>query len=170
MRKLLAGVAVLAQAGSAAAEESYDQLQLDLGLSVIAVAYERAVTDHVALQLEGGIFSTYFAPWFDVGDKVMGFSGGLRASYFLRADRRGPYLAPFARVGRGTAERDELEGTAVGVTAGVFAGWAFGLTDKLDVRIGGGVKYMHYETDVGGETLGLSTPFVAIDAVVGYRL
>ena len=169
MRMQLASMVVLFTAGSAAADDSRQQLQLDLGLSVIAAAYERAVTEHVALQVEAGIFSTYFAPWFDVGDKVMGFGGGVRASYFLRSDRRGPYLAPFARAHRVTAERDALEGTTVGLTAGLFGGWAFGVTDRLDVRIGGGVKYLHYQTDASGETIGLSTPFVAIDAVVGYR-
>ena len=55
-------------------------------------------------------------------------------------------------------------------TAGVFAGWAFGLTDTLDLRVGAGAQYIHTTADGPMGELSTSTPFAAIDAVVGYRL
>lgn len=147
------------------------QLQLDLGLAVVSAAYEHPIGQHLAVQIEGGVFSTYFAPWFDVGDKVMGFGGGIRPTLFLSDGGRGWYLAPFLRVAQVTGEADGgASGSGVGFSTGAFAGRAFGLMERLDLRLGAGVQYMRYFVDTAGGRVGLSTPFIAIDIVVGYRL
>ncbi|HEY5926985.1 MAG TPA: hypothetical protein VIV11_35100, partial [Kofleriaceae bacterium] len=114
------------------------------------------------------IFGTYFLPWFDLGDRVVGFGGGVRASYFPRDDGRGLYITPYVRAARVTGEHDEgIEGTGVAVELGAFVGYAFRLTSRLDLRVGGGAQYIYID---GDNDLGASTPFVALDAVVGYRL
>ncbi len=65
--------------------------------------------------------------------------------------------------GEGEARADH---NGVGIAAGAFVGWAFGLTDRLDLRIGIGAQYIYLDAP----PLGASTPFVALDLVVGYRL
>ena len=147
------------------------ELQLDLGLAVVSAAYEHPLGQHLAVQVEAGVFSTYFAPWFDAGDEVMGFGGGIRPTLFLSDGGRGWYIAPFLRVARVTGTADSgATGSGVGFSSGVFAGHAFGLTERLDLRIGAGVQYMRYFVDTAAGQVGLSTPFIALDIVVGYRL
>jgi len=73
MRAALAIVTVTATAPAAAIAEPTalaPQAHADLGLSIVGVGYERPVTGHVAVQAQGGIFGTYFLPWFDRGDDV----------------------------------------------------------------------------------------------------
>jgi hypothetical protein len=137
------------------------QLQADLGLAVLGVAFERPIGEHYALQVEAQAFSTYFAPWFSAGERVDGFGGQVRATWFRNATHHGLYLAPYVRVDRVTHDM----AAGVGFAAGGVAGYAFG-AGPLDVRVGGGAQYMRYFAG----PFGLSTPFVALDLVVGYRL
>ena len=157
---------VMLACGSAAAELR-PQVQADLGLTVIHLGYEEPIGEHWALQIEGGIFGTYFLPWFDLGDDVRGIGGGVRPTWFARSSGRGPYIAPYLRVSRITGEDEAgVERNGVGIASGIFVGWAFGLTDRLDLRIGAGAQYIYLDAP----PLGASTPFVALDLVVGYRL
>jgi hypothetical protein len=159
----------LATTVPAAAETEHlaPQIQADLGLTVIAAAYEHPVSDHVAISFEAGTFGTYFLPWFDLGDDVLGFGGGVRPTWFARTSGRGLYVAPYVRVEAVRGDTDAgTSDTGIAVTTGVFAGWAFGLTERLDLRVGGGVQYIYVDAD----PLSASTPFIALDLVVGYRL
>jgi len=142
----------------------------DLGLSVIHVGYQHPIGRHLAVSLTAGIFGTYFLPWFDLGDDVKGLGAGLRGTWFAHEDGRGFYVAPYVRVHGVRGEHDDLEGSGPGVTAGAFAGWAFGLGEKLDLQLGLGAQYIYQsiDTDAGKQTS--STPFIAIDIVLGYRL
>ena len=161
---------VMLLAGSAAAEDQLEpQIQADLGLSVVFAAYELPVAKHFAIEAGAGIFGTYFLPWFDAGENVRGFGGGIRTTWFSRTSGHGLYVAPYVRAMRVSGELDEQSGTGLAVTSGVFVGWAFGLTQKLDLRVGGGAQYIysHVETEAGD--LDTSTPFVALDLVLGYR-
>jgi len=143
------------------------QVQADLGLSVINLAYEEPIAEHWAFQVEGGIFGTYFLPWFDLGDDVQGWGGGTRVTWFARHGGSGPYVAPYLRVNRISGEDDAgVTHTGFGIAAGVFVGWAFRVSKKVDLRIGVGAQYIYLDAP----PLGASTPFVALDAVVGYRL
>ncbi|MBA3452423.1 MAG: DUF3575 domain-containing protein [Deltaproteobacteria bacterium] len=157
-------------ASSPAAADLRPQVQADLGLTVINAGYEQPIGEHWALQIEGGIFGTYFLPWFELGDDVTGINGGTRVTWFARSSGRGPYVAPYLRVSRVKGEdpdaQDGGEHTGFGIAAGVFVGWAFGLTDRIDLRIGAGAQYIYLDAP----PLGASTPFVALDLVVGYRL
>ena len=165
-----AGVAVLLLATSAHGEELRPQLQIDGGLSVIGPAYEHPIAQQIAVSVEAFVFGTYFLPWFDAGEQVRGFGGGVRPTWFANPSGRGFYVAPYVRV---VAVDDEsiTGASGVGFTTGAFAGWAFALGDKLDLRIGGGAQYIHFHADgPDGERISTSTPFVALDAVLGYRL
>jgi hypothetical protein len=142
------------------------QVQLDLGLSVVHAAYEHPIGNHVALAIGAGIFGTYFLPWFDAGDDVAGAGGGVRATWFSRRGGRGLYVTPYVRASYVSGERDGMEGTGVAITSGVFAGWCFAVKRRLDVRVGAGAQYIYIDAD----PLAASTPFVALDLVVGYRL
>jgi hypothetical protein len=144
--------------------ERQSQIQIDAGLSVIGAGFEVPIGQRFAVQAEAFVFGTYFLPWFDLGDRVAGVGGGVRVTRFARADGKGLYLAPYVRVmgvGEGIADFD---GTAI--TAGAFLGWAFRLGKKWDLRLGGGAQWIYVDA---GE-LDASTPFVAIDGVIGYRL
>lgn len=164
--RLSVAIACLFAASDARADELRPQAQLDLGLSVIYAAYEQPLADHVAVQVEAGTFGTYFLPWFDAGDNVVGFGGGLRATWFSRTTGHGFYVAPFVRGNRVSGDKAGTHGTGPGGSAGVFAGWAFAVSHRLDARLGGGAEYFY--VDAG--PLHASTPFIALDFVVGYRL
>jgi hypothetical protein len=161
--------AVLFLSASTAAAEPRPQLQADLGLSVVALGYEHPLGDHVSAMVGAGLFGTYFLPWFDRGDNVVGGVGDLRVTWFHRDDGRGLYVTPYVRAGyaSGTHEGTQVDGAGLAVTGGVFVGYGLRLTDKLDLRIGAGGQYIY----IGGDhDVGASTPFIALDTLVGYRL
>ncbi len=153
------GLLLLALSGPAAAAS---QLQADVGLTVADVAYERTVAPQVAVALEAGIFGTYFLPWFDLGDDVKGLNTGVRATWFSRPSRHGLYVTPYVRL---AGVRGEDDARYV-ITVGAVVGWAFRLARRVDLRLKLGAQYIYVDAD----PLGASTPFVAIDAVVGFRL
>ena len=146
------------------------QIQADVGLSVIHLAVEQPFTDHVSASISAGVFGSYFLPWFDRGDDVIGVGAGMRVTWFARTSGRGLYVAPYARVHRVSGDHDDMHGTGFGFSAGAFAGWAFGLGDKLDLRLGAGVQYIRHSLELETTTSTSSTPFVALDVLVGYRL
>jgi hypothetical protein len=158
---------LLLSASTAAAERP--QVQADLGLSVVAVGYEQPLGAHVSAMVGGGLFGTYFLPWFDRGDNVVGGVGDLRVTWFQHDDERGLYVTPYVRAGyaSGTHEGTDVDGAGLALTTGVFVGYGFRLTDKLDLRIGAGGQYIYIDAAHG---VGASTPFIALDTVLGYRL
>ncbi len=164
-RASVACVVLLLAPGAARA----DQLQADLGLSVIAAGYEKSVSTRFAVAIEGGLFGTYFLPWFDLGDKTVGGIGGLRATMFAQSDNRGLYVTPYLRAGYTSGEDEDtgMKGGGFAMTTGVFVGYVFRPISKVDIRIGGGAQYIYIDGDNGVEA---STPFVALDFTVGYRL
>ncbi|MBX3157327.1 MAG: hypothetical protein KF773_15235 [Deltaproteobacteria bacterium] len=169
LRWILAGSAILAAATPAHAERRA-QLQADLGLATVALAYEHPLGGRAAIQVEAGIVGTYFLPWFDRGDNFVGVGAGLRPTVFSDGDSRGWYVAPYLRVDRVTAERDGASGTGIGFSAGFFVGRVFRPTPRLDLRVGAGAQYFHFAADTAMGPVEAKTPFLALDAVVGYRL
>jgi hypothetical protein len=164
---LLVSILAVSSLSRAEAEpHASSQLQLDLGLSVIHAHYEHPLGDHVALSAGGGIFGTYFLPWFDLGDEVVGAGFGLRATWFRERGERGLYLTPYLRGSYVSGNSDGMEGTGIAVTAGTFVGWCFGLSERFDLRAGLGAQYIY----IAADPLAASTPFVGIDLLVGYRL
>lgn len=177
--RLLAITAAIAASVSGARAQPADlpapmppQLQLDLGLSVITLDYEHPLPANLAVAFGVGVFSTWFAPIFDVGDAFIGPGAELRVTRFFSDDGRGLYAGPFVRVSRAKGERDEVQSDpTIGFTVGAFVGYAFGLTERIDLRLGLGAQYMRFSAkpDASPTTLEVNSPFVAIDAVVGYR-
>ena len=160
---------VLGIATSPAHAELRPQAQADLGLSVIALGYEHPVASNLAVFAGAGIFGTYFLPWFDRGDNVRGGIGDLRVTWFAREDGRGLYITPYVRAGYASGDDEDtgVSGGGLAVTGGVFVGYALGLGERLDLRLGAGGQYIY----VGGDNdVGASTPFVALDITLGYRL
>lgn len=151
-------------------DELHRQVQADVGLSVIQLAFEQPLAAHLSASLSAGIFGSYFLPWFDRGDDVIGVGGGARVTWFARTSGRGLYVAPYVRVHRVSGEHEGMHGGGVGVTTGAFVGWAFGLGNRLDLRVGAGVQYIRHTLDIDPTTATTSTPFVALDLLVGYRL
>ena len=162
-------VVMLSLAVPARADELRPQLQIDGGLSVIGPAYEHPIASRLAVHVEAFVFGTYFLPWFDAGDQVRGFGAGVRPTWFAHASGRGLYVAPYFRV-VGVDDASIADPSGIGFTTGAFVGWAFGLSDRLDLRLGAGAQYIHFHADGEDGRLSTSTPFVAIDAVLGYRL
>lgn len=157
--------------GNAHAEpvERGPQLQIDGGLSVIGPAYEHPLPANLAVAFEAFVFGTYFLPWFDAGDDVKGLGIGVRPTWFARETGRGLYVTPYFRaVAIDEASLVGFDG--IGFATGAFVGWAFGLTDTLDLRLGAGAQYIHFHVDTDTGERGTGTPFVAIDATLGYRL
>ena len=140
------------------------QIQIDAGLSVIGAGYEHPIGRRLAVQAEAFVFGTYFLPWFDLGDRVAGMGGGIRVTRFARADARGLYVTPYLRVASVGEGITDFDGTAV--TAGCFVGWAIGLGERVDLRLGAGAQWIYVEAN----ELDASTPFLAADITVGFRL
>jgi len=172
--QLAAAAAALAAAAAPAAAEPapalQPQVQADLGLAVIGLGYERPVAEHLALQLEGQIFGTYFLPWFDAGDNAAGLGAELRATWFARPSGHGLYVLAYGRADAVRIERDALTADGFAVSGGGAAGWSLRLTRRLDLRLGIGAQYLYARAETAGTRLGASTPFVTLDAVLGYRL
>jgi hypothetical protein len=166
----LAVLAGVLGAASSVQADAPAQVQADLGLTVIQLAYEHPINRHFAASISAGLFGSYFLPWFDLGDDVIGVGGGVRATWFARETGRGFYIAPYVRAHRVSGDHDSMHGTGLGVTTGAFAGWAFGLTDRLDLRLGVGAQFIHQYLDTTAGRASTSVPFVALDLVVGYRL
>jgi hypothetical protein len=146
------------------------QVQLDFGLAVVGLGYEVPVAARLALMLEAQIFGTYFLPWFDAGDAGRGLGAELRATWFARPTGRGLYVLAYARADAMRITRDDLTADGLGVSGGGAVGWAFGLTRRLDLRLGLGVQYIYTRAEAQGAELGARTPFPTIDGVLGYRL
>ena len=165
----LGSSAIAHDAAADPAETLAPQIQVDGGLSVIGPAYEHPISSQIAVGVEAFVFGTYFLPWFDLGQDVKGFGGGIRPTWFRNPSGSGLYVAPYLRI---VAVDDEsiTGATDVGFTTGIFVGWAFRLADRLDLRVGGGLQYIRFESDVPDARVTTSTPFVALDAVIGYRL
>jgi hypothetical protein len=145
------------------------QVQLDGGLSVIGIGYEHPVAQHYAVAVEAVVFGTYFLPWFDAGEDVKGVGFGLRPTWFHRPDGHGLYVTPYFR-GVTVDEASLFGADGLGLEAGVFAGWAFALPRDLDLRIGAGAQYIHFHVDTPTGEARTSTPFIALDALLGKRL
>jgi hypothetical protein len=147
-------------------------VQLDLGLAVIGLAYERILHPRFAVQLEAQIFGTWFGPIVDLPN-MRGFGGQIRPSFFLTDDApRGVYVAPFTRVDRVSSTATDANastGSAVGFSSGVFAGYSFLFAERVNLRIGTGLQYMSYVVDAGGNRIAFKTFFPALDLVVGYQ-
>lgn len=145
-------------------------VQLDLGLAVIGLAYERIFHPRFAVQVEAQIFGTWFGPIVDLPN-MRGFGGQIRPSFFVTGDApRGVYVAPFTRVDRvSSTTTNDVTGSAVGFSSGVFAGYSFLFADRVDLRIGTGAQYMSYVVDAGGTRIAFKTFFPALDLVVGYQ-
>jgi hypothetical protein len=163
------GLCAFLAATSAHADSPPAQLQIDGGLSVIGAAYEHPLASHISLGVEAFIFGTYFLPWFDAGDEVKGFGAGVRPTWFMHDTGRGLYVTPYLR-GVSVDDSSIFGANGLGFEAGAFAGWAFGLTDRLDLRIGGGAQVIHFHVDTPNGRESTTTPFVALDAVLGWRL
>lgn len=170
MLRLVVFVVLLGSASTASANKPHDLIQADLGLSVIQLGYEHRLGEHVAASLSAGVFGSYFLPWFDLGDKVVGLGGGVRVTWFARNEGRGFYVAPYVRGHRVSGDHDAMHGTGFGFAAGAFAGWAFGIGDKIDIRTGLGAQFIAHYLDTPAGRATTTAPFVALDLVVAYRL
>jgi hypothetical protein len=138
------------------------QIQADLGLAVVGLGYEQPLGDHLAVMGEAQIFGTYFLPWFDAGNNVTGGGVEVRGTWFRGEHHHGLYAAGYLRYDEVS---DEADHSALGFCGGLVAGWAFPVS-VLDVRIGGGLQYMRYESI----TTDIDTPFIELDLIVGYAL
>jgi hypothetical protein len=143
-------------------------MQLDLGLAVVGVAYERTFAPWLAVQVEAQIFGTWFGPAVDLPN-LSGLGGQVRPSFFVTDDApRGIYIAPFVRVDRVSAEVNAAKGSAVGFSAGAFGGYSFLIADRVNLRFGAGAQYMSYVVDVSGTRVAFKTLFPGLDLVVGF--
>jgi len=151
------------------------QVQADLGLGVIGLAYEYMFEQHVALQVEANVFGTWFGPIVDLPN-FRGLGGQVRPTIFLNRNApEGIYVAPYLRMARVSGEENGLRGTGIGWSIGTWIGYSLlFLDDRVNLRLGAGLQYMNYGVDIPTGSLRpvrqeFSTLFPAIDLVVGYR-
>ena len=144
-------------------------VQAELGLGVIGLAYERTLTDRVALQLEAQTFGTWWGPFFEL-PRFSGFGGQIRPTFFVTNDApRGVYIAPFFRGAAVSATANDVTGRGFGWSLGAFVGYAFMLGTRVNLRIGAGAQYMSYAVDAGTVRIEWKRLYPALDLVVGYH-
>ena len=175
VRHLIGIASLLVLTGTAAAEPPRNAMQADLGLTVIGFGYERVVAPQLALGAMVTTMGTWFGPTYD--QPWMGGHGvGVRATWFPRATAsRGLYVAPYVRAIAASVKQDtdgnDVDGgtTRLGVTGGVFVGYAWLLAGHWQVRAGVGVQYIDLAAaDADGNPIAFRSAWPAIDAVVGY--
>lgn len=166
--------AVAQSAEHAPAAPRPNAVQLDLGLAVIGLAYERVLHPRFAMHFEAQIFGTWFGPTFDLPN-MTGLGGQIRPSFFVTDDApRGVYVAPFLRVDRVSTTAPSANGapaatgSGVGFSTGVFGGYSFLFAERVNLRIGAGAQYLSYVVDAGGARVAFKTFFPALDLVVGF--
>lgn len=135
-------------------------LQLDLGLAVVGVGYERFVTSRIAIQVEAHIFGTWF-----MRPYAAGVGGQLRPTWFpLEDGGRGLYVAPFFRYER-INRYNGVDTLGTSWSAGAWAGWSWVLFEALNLRLGAGAQY--FTVSVPDEP-SFATALPALDAIVGW--
>lgn len=159
--------AEVAQHAEQAKPQSQHAVQLDLGLAVVGVAYERTLASRLAIHVTGHVFGTWFGPTFDQPN-FTGFGGGIRPTIFLTDDApSGVYVAPFLRIDRVTSDTTGSSSNW-GYSTGAFAGYSWLFKDHFNVRVGAGAQWLAYEVLVGQRRESFKTFFPALDLVVGY--
>lgn len=161
--------ALLVLAAIAGAAHADPQVQLDLDIGKVGVAYEHPVGAHVAIAAEATGFSTYFLPFIGGGIVTFGGGGGARATY-IGHGRRPLYLAlagDYERIAGDDEAGNRARGNAWLASATV--GQTF-RTKALDVRVGFGAQWVHYLLRAEDKHLRADVPFLALELVLGYRL
>ncbi len=168
--RLAVVVATVLASGSARA----DEIQADLGLSVVGLGYERTVAPQLTLGIAGELMGTWFGPYFDK-PWLGGLGVGLRATWFPHGRAPyGLYIAPYFRLIDVSATQDSdghaaSSGSQPGWTGGIFAGESFALPLHLNVRLGVGIQYIDLSGPTGPLTeIAFRSVFPALDLVVGY--
>jgi hypothetical protein len=157
------------EAPAASERSRLNSVQLDLGLAVVGLAYERVLADTIALQLELHVFGTWFGPPFGWAN-LSGLGAQIRSSVFpFGRAPGGLYIAPYVRAARVTGEANGEMGSAIGASYGGFLGYSFLFWDRFNVRVGAGAQYMSYAVNAGGARLEMKTFFPALDLVAGFR-
>jgi hypothetical protein len=140
-------------------------IQLDLGLAVVGLAYERRIATQIAIQLEGHVFGTWFGPMVGLPN-LSGYGAGIRPTFFLSDEPSSGYVAPFLRVDRVSVDKTGAT-QELGYSTGAFFGYSVS-AGHFNVRAGAGLQWMAYDVFVGPRRESVNTFFPALDLVVGY--
>ncbi len=144
-----------------ASEPSPNSVQLDLGLAVAGVAYEREFLPWMSGRLAAQVTS----PWY-TGRRLAGMSLEARPFFFpWKGTLVGVYVSPFFRGAAIKAVVGDESRTGWGWTAGATAGLNVEVR-RLLFRVGGGAQYWAYEPEPG---FGLTGFWPDVDLIVGYR-
>ncbi len=159
----------------AAGAERDDEVLLDLGLHVVGVGYQRAVSRWVALQID----LESYTPWTQNLD-FFGLSGSYRADvsgalvrarplfYLAGAGPRGFWVSPFVQGGVAWATRDGDKKTGPAWAAGASAGYALILWRRVSVALGLGGQFHAAQFPGGGGAPSFARAYPTLDANLGY--
>jgi len=166
-------IALVIAASPAAAEPTprlERQLQLDVGIGVIAVGQELPVSPHLAVALEATGFSTFFLPLVGGGVAVTGAGAGVRPTWFAERSGHGLFASGSFLLEQVGGDKAGTHGHGLAYAASLQVGQAFRASRQLDVRLAFGPQWIHYEIPTAAGALTANVPFLAIDLVIGYRL
>jgi len=160
MKVVVALVVVLA---SVARADPPNLMLADLGLHVVGIGYQRAVSDHVALQ----IAAESYTPWTqeDTFFEVQGFVGRVRPMLYLRAQTpTGWWLSPFCQAGVASASR----GNGVTWAVGASVGYAWLLAEHFHIALGLGAQYDQARIPGGSSRPAFGEIWPTLDGSIGY--
>ena len=129
-----------------------NQVQADLGMTVIGLGYERTVAPQLALGITAESLETWFGSWFNK-PKLGGFGVGVRATWFpYGCAPHGLYVAAFSRVIRTTDYGDQ----------------SFVFAKHWNLRLGLGIQYIDLHVPTATSSLSFQTLWPGLDSTLGY--
>ena len=168
---LLVATTSVAEADPSSGADSPDQnqIQADLGMTVIGIGYERTVAPQLTLGIAAESLETWFGHWFN-RPELGGFGVGLRATWFpYGCAPHGLYVAAFSRIIRTTDwGNDGGIGATAGITGGLFIGESFVFAKHWNLRVGLGVQYIALQVPTATSSLAFRTLWPGLDTVLGY--
>lgn len=182
----LATLTLLASTSAAHADEGAPRQTVvlaDLGLHIVALGFQRVVSPRIGLQASAGIY----VPWTQTKD-VFGLGGdgaappGTRAAgearggmirlrpfvYLGEKALRGPWISPFVQGGFISADRQGVAQRGPAAAAGVTAGYAWLVADRVHALIGGGLQVHGAKVPGGAGYPSFLRAFPTVDIAVGY--
>jgi hypothetical protein len=159
----------------AAGEQHDDEILLDLGLHVVGIGYQHAVSPWVALQVD----LESYTPWTQNTD-FFGLSGSYRADvsgalvrarpffYLAGAGPRGLWVSPFVQGGVVWATREGDKKTGPAWAGGASVGYAFILWGRVSVALGLGGQFHAAQLPGGAGAPSFARLYPTLDANLGY--
>lgn len=145
-------------------------LKFDLSSGILGIAYERAISEFISVQLSVQYSSLWYINLLVKKTDVTGYGGGVRVFLFPWKREKGWYASPFYRLASISSTEDlGVKVTGLGIAGGVTIGYHWDIGERLSLKLGLGAEYWHYLISDNLGDAGYVGVFVQADILVGIR-